>query len=55
VNRSPVQLRRDARGLDDFSDLIRCQDYTETVQVGGTSTHSAGKLTKTEVSGKEDS
>ncbi len=29
-----------------------CQDYTK--QYGGTGTHSAGKLTKTEVSGKED-
>ena len=43
---------RDARGLDDPSDLIRCQDYTK--QYGDTGTHSAGKLTKTEVSGKED-
>ncbi len=43
---------RDARGLDDPSDLIRCQDYIK--QYGGTGTHSAGKLTKTEVSGKED-
>jgi hypothetical protein len=48
MNRSPVQLRRDARGLDDPSDLIRCQDYTETVQ--GAQAHTVqGKLTKTEV------
>jgi hypothetical protein len=54
VNRSPVQLRRDARGLDDPSDLIRCQDYTHRNSTGGTGTHSAGKPTKTEISGKED-
>ncbi len=36
-------------------EYINCQDYTETVQVAQAHTaHSAGKLTKTEVSGKED-
>jgi len=29
VNRCLVQMCRDARGLDDPSDLIRCQDYTK--------------------------
>ncbi len=45
-----VLLGRDARGLDDHSDLIRCQDYTDTVQ-GAHQVHTVqGMLTKTEVS-----
>ncbi len=44
-----------ARNVYPYDRLAPCRVKTTQNSTGGTGTYSAGKLTKTEVSGKEDS